>query len=53
MNHPSRVGQKKKLESMYSRTPLIRINWNGETFGYAEIRIIGCFFEIGHVGKIK
>jgi len=29
----------------YSRTPLIRINWDGEPSGYVEIRITGFFFQ--------
>ena len=30
------IHQKKKTYWEYSRAPLIRINWEGEPFGYAE-----------------
>jgi hypothetical protein len=33
-----------KFSIKHSRTPLIRINWDGEPSGYAEIRIIRVFF---------
>jgi len=39
--------------SLYSRTPLIRISWNGETSGYAKIRIIGFSLKIGYIGHFK
>jgi hypothetical protein len=34
-----------RVNNKYSRTQLIRINWDGEPFGNAEIRIIGFYFE--------
>jgi len=30
---------------MYSRTLFLRLHWDDEPFGYAEIWIIGFFFE--------
>ena len=33
------------MYSKYSITALIRVNWDGEPSGYAEIRIIGFVFE--------
>jgi len=30
---------------VYTRTPLIRINWDGQPSGYAEIQLTGFFFE--------
>jgi hypothetical protein len=34
-----------KPEYEYCRIPLIRIIWDGQQSGYAEIRVTGFFFE--------
>jgi len=37
----------------YIRTPLIRINWDGEPSGYAEYPDNYIFFKIGYIGSFQ
>jgi len=40
-------------EFIYSRTPIIQVNWDIEPSRYAELQIIGTFFEEATLASLK